>query len=344
MSRTLKLGISIGDINGIGLEVILKTFKDKRMLDFCTPILFGEIQLINYVKKNLGLDDIYLYKAKDQNDLKAKKINVINCWQEPVKIHFGQSKREGGTYALKSLQTASHWLKKGFIEALVSAPINKDNIQSDNFKFPGHTEFLEQEHEGKALMLMLGQNLRVGVVTGHIPLDKIASTISKELILQKLRIFNASLIQDFGLRKPKIALLGLNPHAGDNGLLGQQEKNIIIPAIKAAEEEGMLAFGPYPADGFFGSSQLSLFDGILAMYHDQGLIPFKTLTFGQGVNFTAGLNIIRTSPDHGTAYNIAGQKNANESSFRQAVYIACDVHKKRAEWQDINKNPLKISN
>jgi len=182
MSRSLKLGISIGDLNGIGLEVILKTFKDKRMLDFCTPVLFGEIQMINYVKKKLGLEDVHLYRAKDQNDLKVKKINVINCWQEPVKLHFGQNKKEGGSYALKSLQHASNWLKKGFIEALVSAPINKDNIQSDNFNFPGHTEFLEQEHEGKALMLMLSQNLRVGVVTGHIPLDKIASTISKELI------------------------------------------------------------------------------------------------------------------------------------------------------------------
>jgi 4-hydroxythreonine-4-phosphate dehydrogenase len=267
----------------------------------------------------------------------------LNCWKEEVKLNLGQNNADGGKYALTSLQSANKALKNGQIDALVTAPINKDNIQSDDFKFPGHTEFLEQEHNGKSLMLMLSDTLRIGVVTGHIPLEKVSKHISTDAILEKLNTLNQSLKQDFGIRKPKIAVLGLNPHAGDNGVIGDEEKETIIPALQKAEDEGLLVFGPYPADGFFGSNKRQAFDGVLAMYHDQGLVPFKTLSFGNGVNFTAGLDIVRTSPDHGTAFDIAGKNQAQESSFRQAVYAACDVFKKRQEWHRLNSNPLKIS-
>ncbi len=343
MSIKIKLGISIGDINGIGTEVILKTFRDKRMLDFCTPVIFGDFNMMNELKKRLHFDDLYLNKIQSIEMAKGNTINVINCWKEEVKLNLGQNNSDGGKYALKSLQAANTALKNGQLDALVTAPINKDNIQSDDFKFPGHTEFLEKEHKGKSLMLMLSDNLRIGVVTGHIPLEKVSEHISTDSILDKLNTLNQSLKQDFGIRKPKIAVLGLNPHAGDNGVIGNEEKKTIIPALKKAEEQNILAFGPYPADGFFGSNKRQAFDGILAMYHDQGLVPFKTLSFGNGVNFTAGLDIVRTSPDHGTAFDIAGKNQAQESSFRQAVYTACDVSKKRKEWQELNSNPLKIS-
>lgn len=343
MSSKLKLGVSIGDINGIGTEVILKTFRDKRMLDFCTPIIFGDFHLLNQVKKTLHFDDLSLNKIQSIEMAKGNKINVLNCWKEEVKLNLGQNNADGGKYALTSLKSANKALKNGQIDALVTAPINKDNIQSDDFKFPGHTEFLEQEHNGKSLMLMLSDTLRIGVVTGHIPLEKVSKNISTDAILEKLNTLNQSLKQDFGIRKPKIAVLGLNPHAGDNGVIGDEEKKTIIPALQKAEDEGLLVFGPYPADGFFGSNKRQAFDGVLAMYHDQGLVPFKTLSFGNGVNFTAGLDIVRTSPDHGTAFDIAGKNQAQESSFRQAVYAACDVFKKRQEWQRLNSNPLKIS-
>lgn len=343
MSNKIKLGISIGDINGIGSEVILKTFRDKRMLDFCTPIIFGDFNVLSQIKKTLHFDDLYLNKIQSVDMAKSNKINVLNCWKEDVKIDLGQNNATGGKYALKSLQSANKALKNSEIDALVTAPINKDNIQSDEFKFPGHTEFLEKEHQGKSLMLMLCDTLRVGVVTGHIPLEKVSKDISADLILDKLNTLNQSLKQDFGIRKPKIAVLGLNPHAGDNGVIGKEEQKTIIPALQKAEQQSILAFGPYPADGFFGSNKRQAFDGVLAMYHDQGLVPFKTLSFGNGVNFTAGLNIVRTSPDHGTAFDIAGKNQAEESSFRQAVYTACDIFKKRKEWQSLNSNPLKIS-
>jgi len=343
MSGKLLLGISVGDINGIGSEVILKTFRDKRMLDFCTPIIFGDFNMMNEVKKNLNIEDLSLTKIQSVEMAKGNKVNVLNCWKEEVKPNFGQNNANGGKYALKSLQSANNALKKNLIDALVTAPINKDNIQSEEFKFPGHTEFLEKEHQGKSLMLMLSDTLRIGVVTGHIPLEKVSQHISADTILDKLNTLNTSLKQDFGIRKPKIAVLGLNPHAGDNGVIGDEEQKTIVPALKKAEEQHILAFGPYPADGFFGSNKRHAFDGVLAMYHDQGLVPFKTLSFGNGVNFTAGLKVVRTSPDHGTAFDIAGKNEAQESSFRQAVYTACDVVKKRQEWLALNRNPLKIN-
>ena len=342
MSKPIKLGISIGDTNGVGLEVILKSFKDKRMLDFCTPILFGDYKLAIKTKKQLGLDDVYLNKIQSVKDCEKKKVNIINCWKEELNPTLGNNTPDGGKYALKSLECASQSLKNKEVDVLVTAPINKENIQSDSFKFPGHTEYLEHQFEGKALMLMLSDDLRIGLVTGHIPIEEVSKTIHKDLIVEKLIAFNQTLKQDFGIRKPKIAVLGLNPHAGDNGLLGKEEEKTIIPALQKAQEEGLLSFGPYPADGFFGSNKLSAFDGVLAMYHDQGLVPFKTLSFGNGVNFTSGLAIIRTSPDHGTAFDIAGQNLASETSFIQAIYSACDIFKKRQEWHELNSNPLKV--
>lgn len=330
MSKAIKLGISIGDTNGIGLEVILKSFLNKRILEFCTPILFGDYQLAMNTKKHLRLDKINLNKIHSFKEIKHKKVNVINCWKETLTPNYG-SKKDGGKYALKSLENACKALQNNSIDVLVTAPINKENIQSDRFKFPGHTEFLEQQFKGQALMLMLNKELRVGLVTGHLPLKQVSKNITQKLILQKLESFNNSLIQDFGISKPKIAVLGLNPHSGDNGLIGQEEKKIIIPALQKAEDKGLFVFGPYPADGFFGSNKLKAFDGVLAMYHDQGLVPFKTLSFGNGVNFTSGLSVVRTSPDHGTAFDIAGKNMASENSFIQAIYTACDVYKKRQE-------------
>lgn len=339
-SSKIKIGISIGDYNGIGLEVILKTFSDRRIFDLCTPIVYANYGLMNFAKKELDIDHSSLFGAKSIKEIKNFKLNVIDCWKEKINLNPGVNEKAAGKYALKSLESAIHDLKEQNIDALVTAPINKNNIQSDKFKFPGHTEYLESHSEGKALMLMLSDELRVGVVTGHLPLQKVADHISKELILDKLQQLNQSLKTDFSIRKPKIAVLGLNPHAGDNGVLGKEEEEIITPAIEKAQEYGLLAFGPYPADGFFGSNKIAAFDAVLAMYHDQGLVPFKTLSFGTGVNFTAGISLIRTSPDHGTAYDIAGQNMADESSFRTALYYACDIYKNRSSNQELEGNAL----
>lgn len=341
-SSKIKIGISIGDYNGVGIEVILKTFSDRRIFDFCTPIVYANYGLINFAKKELNIEHSSLFGAKNISEIKPFKLNIIDCWKEKIELNFGANEKAAGKYALKSLESAVYDLKEQNINALVTAPINKNNIQSDEFKFPGHTEYLESQSEGKALMLMLSDELRIGVVTGHLPLQRVSDHISKELILEKLQQLNQSLKSDFSIRKPKIAVLGLNPHAGDNGVLGKEESDIIIPAIEKAQEDGLLAFGPYPADGFFGSNKMTAFDAILAMYHDQGLIPFKTLSFGTGVNFTAGINLIRTSPDHGTAYDIAGQNNADESSFRTALYYACDIFKNRSANQKLLANALVI--
>ena len=340
MKKAIKLAISVGDTNGIGLEIALKTFKDKRMFDFCTPVVFAEHHLVHLLNRKIGLDEHSFKTISSLAEVKTKKINVINCWKQKITPQFGQSTKEGGELALLSLRSANKALKNKEVDALVTAPINKNNIQSDDFNFPGHTDFLDHQHHGKALMLMLSDQLRLGVVTGHVPLEKVASIIDANLILEKLGIFHQSLKQDFGIRRPKIAVLGLNPHAGDNGLIGKEEQDTIEPSIQKAIDLDILAFGPYSADSFFNSNKLKAFDGVLAMYHDQGLIPFKTLSFGNGVNFTAGLDVVRTSPDHGTAYDIAGQNIAHESSFRQAIYACCDIVKKRQEWSKLNSNPL----
>jgi 4-hydroxythreonine-4-phosphate dehydrogenase len=325
-----RLGISLGDFNGIGPEVILKTLADNRLLNFCTPIIYGNLALLNKVKKQLALENFHLQVIEDAGNPDGKKVNLINCWEDDFELTAGKPTPESGQGALKSLQRAAEDLKNGKIDGIVTAPIDKDNIQSESFQFPGHTEFLTSYFEApNSLMFLVGGELRVATVTGHIPLKDVSARLTTELVIQKLTILLDSLKNDFHIQKPKIAVLGLNPHAGENGLLGNEEVEIISPALKQLKDKGNLVFGPFPADGFFGTASYKHFDAVLTMYHDQGLIPFKTLAFENGVNFTAGLPVVRTSPDHGTAYNIAGQNVAQESSFREALMLAVDIIRKR---------------
>ncbi len=343
MSENLiKVGITQGDINGIGYEVIFKTLADNRIFESFTPVIYGSSKVAAYHRKALNIPNFSLNSIKDIDEAHSKRINIINCLDDNIRVELGKSTTIGGEAAFNALELAVKDLKDGKIDVLVTAPINKKNIQSDSFNFPGHTEYLEQQAEGsKALMLMVSDIMKVGVVAGHIPLKDVPSKITKESILAKLRTLNETLTMDFSIRKPRIAVLGLNPHAGDQGVLGTEEQDIIIPALDEAKQEGIMALGPYPADGLFGSEQFKNFDAILAMYHDQGLAPFKALTFSKGVNYTAGLPFIRTSPDHGTAFDIAGQDKANFDSFRQAVYLAIDVCNNRRENKELRKNPLK---
>ncbi len=341
-NNKLKIGISVGDINGIGLEVILKTLSDKRMMAWCIPVLYCSTKVASYHKNITKIKELTLHNAKDIHSLNHNSVNVINCWMENVKITLGKCTAEGGKYASFSLDQASEDLKAGHIDALVTAPINKKAMNLSGFEFPGHTEYLTNKFEAEQnLMLMVHEDLRVGLVTNHLPISQISQTITEELVLQKILLFDKTLRMDFGIEKPAIAILGLNPHAGDSGVLGNEEIEIIAPAIEKAKSKGVLAIGSYAADGFFGSDNYLNFDGILAMYHDQGLAPFKTLSFGSGINFTAGLSIIRTSPDHGTGYDIAGKNVANPQSFRQALYLAIDSCKQRAEYLEMTSNPLK---
>ncbi|MES2286400.1 MAG: 4-hydroxythreonine-4-phosphate dehydrogenase PdxA [Bacteroidota bacterium] len=338
------VGISQGDINGIGLEVIIKTFLDPQMLEVCTPVIFGSNKTASFHRKALNIEDFSFNLIKDISEINHKRANIINVYEEDVVIELGAQTEAGGKYALKSLEAAAYALSQNQIDVLVTAPINKENIQSPDFKFPGHTEYLDEKFgTGNSLMFLVSDNLRVAVVTGHIPVTRVAQELTTEKIIKKLQVLNNSLIQDFSIRKPKIAVLGLNPHAGDNGVIGNEEQQIIIPAINKTKEEGMLVYGPYPADGFFGNGTYKNFDAVLAMYHDQGLIPFKTIAFNSGVNFTAGLPIVRTSPDHGTAYDIAGKNVASEESFRRAVYMAVDIYKTRTQYEEMTSNPLSIS-
>jgi 4-hydroxythreonine-4-phosphate dehydrogenase len=343
--KKIKIGITSGDPNGIGYEIIMKTFQDQRMLQVCEPIVYGSVKTITTYKKQLNLNDFNFSQAKDaEQDGGGKQVMVINCVKDEHLLDTGKPTQAGGNAALESLEAAVADLKKGKIHAIVTAPIDKSTIQSETFKFPGHTEYFEQQFEGKDhLMLLVNENLRVGVATGHVSIGKVPSLLGSEMILKKLKVMSKSLIEDFGIRKPRIAVLGLNPHAGDNGLIGNEEEKIIIPAIRKAKEANIMAFGPYAADGFFGSGNYHNFDGILAMYHDQGLVPFKALSFGSGVNFTAGLSIVRTSPDHGTGYDIAGKGTASESSFREAIYLACDILKNREQHKEFTANPLKFT-
>jgi 4-hydroxythreonine-4-phosphate dehydrogenase len=338
----IKVGISIGDINGIGIEVILKTFTDKRMLDFCIPVIFGSTKVVSYYNKILK-SEMQFHGISDVNKIAEGKINVINLWNEDVEITPGKSNEVGGKYAYISLKESVKSLNSGAIDVLVTAPINKENIQSEEFKFAGHTEFLEHEIEGKSLMILMTDSLRVGLITGHIPISEVSSSITPELIKEKVAILYETLQKDFGISKPKIALLGLNPHSGDNGLIGKEDEEIIRPTVKELFNEKKLVYGPYAADGFFGSNVYKQFDGVLAMYHDQGLAPFKALSFGKGVNFTAGLKLIRTSPDHGTAYEIAGKGVADESSFKEALFKSIELFKKRSEYLELNQNKLKAT-
>jgi 4-hydroxythreonine-4-phosphate dehydrogenase len=340
----IKLGISHGDINGIGYEVILKSLLDNRINDFFTPILYGSPKVLAYHRKALNIENFSLYTIRHPSEANPKRANIINCIDDNVRVELGKSTTVAGQSSLKALERAVEDTKNGEIDALVTAPINKDNIQSDKFSFPGHTEYLKHKFKVKdVLMLMVSENLKVGVITGHIPLKDVPEKITEELILQKIRILNQSLIEDFNISKPKIAVLGLNPHSGDNGLIGKEEIEIIIPALKKAQAENIVAMGPYAADGLFGSKDYAKFDAILAMYHDQGLAPFKSISFTSGVNYTAGLPFIRTSPAHGTAYEIAGKDEASPDSFRQAMYLALDIYKNRMRYKKWNENPLKKS-
>ena len=340
----IKVGISCGDINGVGLEVILKTFLDNRMHQVCTPVIYASNKMVSLHRKLLNFSDFQYLTVKSSSDIVLRKTNVINCWEEDVPVEFGQVNADGGKYALLSLQHAVADLKENKIDVLVTAPINKSNIQSDKFRFNGHTEYLAEEFGSTDyLMFLVSENLKVAVVSGHIPVKDVAAILTVEKIVKKILSINTSLKRDFGIRKPKIAVLGLNPHAGDAGLIGKEETDIIIPAVKKCFDNSIFVYGPYSADGFFGSGTHRKFDAVLAMYHDQGLVPFKALNFSSGVNFTAGLPIVRTSPDHGTAYDIAGKGEANEESFREAVYTAIDVLTKREEYDMINANPLAFS-
>ncbi|MEO6168525.1 MAG: 4-hydroxythreonine-4-phosphate dehydrogenase PdxA [Chitinophagales bacterium] len=336
------IGISQGDINGIGVEVIIKTFLDNRVMEHCTPILYGSSKVISYHRKVLNLGQFNFAQSRSIDKIQWNTFNIINCWEEDPPVQLGQNNETGGKYALLSLQAAAADLKAGRIDALVTAPINKSNIHSEAFPFKGHTSFLaEQAGVSDHLMMMCGGDLRIGLVTEHIAVAEISQSISKELILKKLEILRNSLIKDFGIDKPKIAVLGLNPHAGDDGLIGREEIDEIKPAIAEAKSKNTMVMGPYPSDGLFGSGNYSKFDGILAMYHDQGLVPFKALCFDKGVNFTAGLPFVRTSPDHGTGFDIAGKNVALEDSFREAVYLALDILRKRDLNKELTSNPLK---
>ncbi len=340
----LRIGITHGDVNGIGYEVILKTLSDSRILELFTPVVYGSSKVASYHKKALDIGDIHFNIIRSADQATPGKANLVNITANEIKIDLGQCTETGGEMAFQALEAATEDLKKGWLDALVTAPINKQNIQSKQFDFPGHTEYLTQKFNARdGLMLMVSKGLRIGVLTGHIPLREVPESIQHDAILKKLRIFSQSLERDFGIRKPRIALLGLNPHASDQGVIGKEEEKVMIPAIGSAFEEGLMVFGPYPADGFFGSSSFNKFDGILAMYHDQGLIPFKTLSFGSGVNFTAGLPYVRTSPAHGTAFNIAGKNQASPDSFREAVYMAIDIARNRKLHDEAAANPLKFS-
>ncbi len=335
------LGITVGDINGIGLEVILKSLSHKKVLDICVPVIYASSKVVSYHKNIVALDEVTFYGQRNAERLHFEKINVVNVWNDNVNITLGRATDLGGKYAQMSLEAAVADLKNGLIDALITAPIHKKSMQLAGFEHVGHTEYLTQELGGNnSLMILASDRLRVGLATAHVPLREVANAITKDLLISKLRTFNESLRIDFGLERPNIAVLGLNPHAGEEGMLGDEEEKIIRPAVVECKKHGMMAFGPFAADGFFGSGQFHKFDGILAMYHDQGLIPFKALTFGSGVNFTAGLGAIRTSPDHGTAFDLAGKNEADPSSFLHAMFMAIDIHRHRKEYFELKANAV----
>jgi len=340
-AENIIVGISIGDLNGIGSEVILKTFEDSRMLELCTPVIFANAKILSFVKKSFT-STVQFHGVDKLDQIVIGKVNVFNLWKEGVDIKLGANDEKIGEYAIKSFVAATNALKENQIDVLVTAPINKYNIQSDEFKFPGHTDYLNQELEGNSLMMMVQDNLRVGLLTDHVPLNEVSSHLTEELITRKIETIRKSLIQDFSIVKPKIAVLSLNPHAGDGGVIGKEDDLVLKPVLKKIFEKGTMVFGPFPADGFFGSGQYEKYDAIVATYHDQGLIPFKTLSFGKGVNYTAGLNKVRTSPDHGTAYDIAGKDMADYNSFKEAVYLAIDIFRSRQQYDEISEKPLKI--
>ena len=342
MKEKLKIGITQGDINSISYEVILKNLAIPELYEPHAVVLYGSPKVAAYHKKNLDLN-LALKTVESANDAAYGAVSVINCNEEDVKVDLGQATKVAGLAAFQALEKACADLKAGLIDVLVTGPINKSCIQSESFHFPGHTEYLEDVFaDGQpGLMLMVCDKMRVAVATGHIAIDTLPQQLTMDLIMQKARLLNKSLVYDFAIQRPRIAILALNPHAGDEGLIGKQEQEVLIPAIEQLQQEGIYCYGPYPADGFFGSDKYKLFDGVLAMYHDQGLIPFKALSEGRGVNFTSGLPIVRTSPAHGTAYDLVGQQTADESSFREAFYLAIDVYRNRERYEEMYRHPLR---
>lgn len=340
-SKKIRLGITHGDINGVGYEVILKTFSDARMFEQCMPVLYGSTKVASYHKNLLALhQDVAFNAIHSASEAADRKFNVVNLTNDEIKIDVGVSTESAGTLSRQALDVACEELRQGLIDVLVTAPINKKNIQSDDFVFPGHTEYLSHKFDSESLMMMVCDRIRIGIVTNHLSLREVPDAITPEVLYDKLSIMNHSLKRDFGIPMPKIAILALDPHAGDNGVIGTFDMQIIKPVIEKAQQEGVLAYGPFPSDGFFGSSEFNKFDGVLALYHDQGLIPFKLMSFTEGVNFTAGMPYVRTSPAHGTGYDIAGKDKASEQSFRSAVYLACNVLRNRMEYDEITADPL----
>lgn len=336
------VGISQGDINGISYEVIIKSLMDNRIFDMCIPVVYGSPKVAAYHRKALNIDNFSFNNVRSADEVNTKRANIISCVDENIRVELGKSTEQAGNSAYIALERATKDLQSGKIDVLVTGPINKKNIQSDTFNFAGHTEYLQEKFGSEdVLMLMINDFFKIGVVTGHIPISEVSANISKEAVLRKIKTLNNALITDFGIRKPKIAVLGLNPHSGDNGLIGAEEIESIIPALDEARESNILAFGPFPADGFFGAGSYTKFDAVLAMYHDQGLVPFKSMAFNGGVNFTAGIDAIRTSPAHGTAYELAGKNEASADSFRKAIYSACDIFRVRKGYKEISSNPLK---
>ena len=339
----IRVAITHGDLNGVGYEVIIKTFADARMFDFCTPVLYGSTKVASYHKKLLTSvqQEMQFNAIRDAAEAVPGKYNVINLTQDEVKIDLGKSTEIAGALSRESLNRACADLKAGKVDVLVTAPINKRNIQASDFDFPGHTEYLSHQFGSSSLMLMVCDKIRIGIVTNHLALKDVPAALTHDLLMEKIMLLNDSLKRDFGITIPKIAVLALDPHAGDNGVIGDFDQRVIRPAIDEAQGKGVLAYGPFPSDGFFGSSEFNKFDGVLALYHDQGLIPFKLMSFTEGVNYTAGLPYVRTSPAHGTGYDIAGKDCASEQSFRSAVYLACNILRNRLEYKELTADPLK---
>jgi len=342
--KRVKIGITHGDVNGISYEIIIKTMADQRLMELYTMVVYGSSKVASYHRKALNINDFNFNLVKKADQAHPRRPNIVNIHDEEIKIDLGKSTAIAGELSLLSLEAAAEDLQKGLIDVVVTAPINKKNIQAPGFHFPGHTEYFAQKfHTENYLMLMVNKSIRIGMVTGHLPVCKVKDVLTTDLILKKIHVINQSLMRDFGVVKPRIAVLALNPHAGDDGLLGSEEKEIIQPAVEKAYNSNVLAFGPYPADGFFGAATFRNFDGILAMYHDQGMIPFKLMSFDEGVNFTAGLPVVRTAPAHGTAYELAGKDVASPEAFRNALYMAADIYLNRLAYDDLHAHQLKTS-